>query len=272
MLNSLARITELQSDLLQEVTYLNSIGYCLQGNPASNYDSVYKWSKMLKCCKELGLMQKDKKIVELGGGMSPIQFILANAGCDVTNLDVGEVSWFECVGKYYKGASTSFVEESNKHLNNHRFIFGNAIGSIHALPDNSADAIIDVCSMHIFLGDGTNGLVDEIFRVLKPGGYLISVGDIANPYIGGTDEEFKHPSEIQRILTKNSGLQLLAPFDYATLDLEITKAENVVTRKAFDFNDLSLLNLHYDPKSVNYGNIPILPIHLWVATFIMEKQ
>ena len=58
--------------------------------------------------------------------------------------------------------------------------------------------------------------INEISRVLKPDSYFISIGDIANPYLGYYTSLFKYPKDMARILNQTKNLKLIEPYDYDT--------------------------------------------------------
>lgn len=270
MLNRLARINDLY-DMKDELAYIRSTGYDGEQHSIC-YDYVYKWTKMYQCCKDFGLLQPGKKVVDIGGGMSPMQYILANHGCQVFNLDVNFTdAWFPLIhNRYYSRCTPEFIEESDRNLENIIRIRGDALETLRGIPSNSMDAVIDVCALHIFIKDGK--IMDEISRVLKPSGHMISIGDIANPHLDKCDEEFFYPMDMAKTLSVNKDLQLIEPYDYQTWEEELTNFDNLMPRKNMDYSDLSLLNMKTDPKCISYHNVPILPIHLWTGIFVLQKK
>lgn len=266
LINKIAQINDM-TELSEELSFLRTIGYSGEQDNIY-YDYIYKWARILKISKLLDITT-NKNILELGGGLSPLQFIFSNNNCKVYNLDqMFTESWFPTQDKFYIRASQSFITESNRNINNINFIQGNIMDTIKTLPSNSIDLAIDTCAMHLFINDE---LINEITRVLKPNGYLLSVGDIANPYLGKCDNEFYYPKDFQQKISVNPKLQLVKPFDYDTWDNDLKDFVNIVKRKNVNYNDLSLLNMKSDPTSIPYKNIPIYPIHIWTATYLLQK-
>jgi SAM-dependent methyltransferase len=215
----------------------------------------------------------NKTIAEIGGGLSPVQFMLANHGCNVINMDIDfERTWFPTQGKYYIRASPQFIAESEKNATRIQYMRGSVFDEIKKIPSNSVDAAIETCAIHLFIGDGRNGLMDQIARILKPGGYFISIGDVANPHLGKCDHEFQYPKEMAQALCANAHLQLVKPYDYETWEKELTDYTHIIPRRNVDYTELSLLNMKNDPKSIPYNNVPTYPIHLWTATYILQKD
>jgi SAM-dependent methyltransferase len=266
-INKIAQINDM-NELDDELKLLRNIGYSGEYDNIY-YDYIYKWARILKISKILN-MTNNKTILEIGGGLSPLQFIFSNNDCIVYNLDENfETSWFPTNGKFYIRASNNFINESKQNINNINYIRGNIIETIKKIPSNSIDFAIDTCAMHIFI---TDELINEITRVLKPNGYLLSVGDIANPFLGRCDEEFFYPKVLQQKISVNPNLQLVSPFDYDSWDQELKDYNNIQKRKNVNYNDLSLINMKSDPSQIPYKNIPIYPIHIWTATYLLQKN
>jgi SAM-dependent methyltransferase len=266
-INKIAQLDDM-SELTDELNYLRQIGYSGEHDNIY-YDYIYKWARILKIVK---LLNKSSQIniLEIGGGLSPLQFIFSNNNCHVFNLDENfNETWFPTHGKYYVKASQDFINESNKNLKNITYLKGNIMQTIKYISNNSIDIAIDTCAMHIFIN---NELINEITRVLKPNGYLLSVGDIANPYLGKCDNEFYYPKDFLVKLTCNKNLKIVEPFDYDNWDNELKDYDNIIPRKNVDYNNLSLINMKSDPTKIPYKNIPTYPIHIWTATYLLQKK
>ena len=46
---------------------------------------------------------------------------------------------------------------------------------------------------------------------------------------------------------------------------------HIIQRKNVDYTDLSLMNMKNDPKYLNFGNVATYPIHIWAATYVLQK-
>lgn len=270
MLNRVARMNDL-SEMKEELSYIRSTGYTGE-HDVIYYDYVFKWTKMYKCCKDFGLLEKGKTVIDIGGGMSPVQYFLSNHGCKVYNLDINFTdSWFPTIhNKYYTRSSPEFIAESEKNAGNITQVHGDALTSLKSFPSNSIDAVVDLCALHIFLKDGS--IMNEISRVLKPKGFMISIGDIANPHLGRCDDEFLYPNDMAKTLSTNENLQLLEPYDYDTWEEELQNYEHLIPRRNVDYSDLSLMNMKNDPSSIPYKNIPKYPIYIWTGIFVLQKK
>jgi len=270
MINRIAKLKDLEEDVREELMYFKSIGYSGE-HDCFSYDYIYKFAKMLKIAKGIGLTEGKKKVIDLGGGLSPLQFILSK-NCEVLNMDMEYVACFPTNGKYYDKATPEFVAESEKNFHNVSWIQGDILQTIKDVEDNSIDAIIDTCSLHIFISDGSNTLINEFNRVLKPGGHLISIGDVANPNLGLQDSQFQYPDNMALALSANENLKLIEPTDYTTWEPELMDHSGLCGKTHINYDDLSLIHMKYDPMQVRWGNIPSMKIHLWVATFVLQKQ
>ena len=275
MFNRISKLDDLYDDI-EEVGYLKNIGYFDTDDDIIGYCYIHKWSRMLRIIKELGLFKKNMKFVEIGGGLSPIQFILANNGCQVYNFDLFFThTWFPTINKFYVNATDKFINESNKNISNINFIAGDMYETIKDIEDNSIDCLIDTCSIHTFIEENehqiSKKLLDQITRILKPGGYLISVGDISNPNLGNYSDLFKYPNNMAEILSQNENLKLIKPYDYKTWENELKDYNNLMVKKSVNLKDLSLINMKYDPiDGPLKGSFD--SVYLWVATYILKKQ
>lgn len=266
-INKIAQINDM-AELGDELNFLKNIGYSGEQDNIY-YDYIYKWARILKISKIIN-MSHNKNILEIGGGLSPLQYIFSNNNCNVYNLDENfGSSWFPTNGKYYIRATNDFINESNENINNIKWLNGDILKTIKSIPSNSIDFAIDTCAMHIFI---TDELINEITRVLKPNGYLLSVGDVANPYLGKCDGEFFYPQELQRKISINPQLKLVEPFDYNTWDEILKNHDNITIRKNVNYDDLSLIHMKSDPAHIPYHNIPTYPIHIWTATYLLVKN
>ena len=163
----------------------------------------------------------------------------------------------------------------NKNISNINFIAGDMYETIKDIEDNSIDCLIDTCSIHTFIEENehqiSKKLLDQITRILKPGGYLISVGDISNPNLGNYSDLFKYPNNMAEILSQNENLKLIKPYDYKTWENELKDYNNLMVKKSVNLKDLSLINMKYDPiDGPLKGSFD--SVYLWVATYILKKQ
>ena len=253
-------------DMIAALERVKNSGYT---GESITLDYVYKWSRLLYCLNKVGKV-KDKTILDLGGGLSPIQWFAAIDGARVINLDIGFTgSWFYTVDMLYQHVNPTWAKVAKSADKRITRIAGDIYATIAQLESESIDIAIDVCAMHTFLEDPAT-LLNQIKRVLKPGGHLISVGDVANP-IARNDNHFRYPQEYADLLV-SGGLKLLEPYDYQTWEPFLTQRENAIARGQFNPDSLDLKAMFFDPASIPYGNVPSYPIYIWVATYILQKE
>ena len=265
-INKIAQLDDM-SELTDELNYLKQIGYSGEHDNIY-YDNIYKWARILKIVKLLN-KSSEINILEIGGGLSPLQFIFSNNNYRFFNLDNNfDNTWFPTNGKYYIRASQDFIDKNNKNLKNITHLKGNIHQTIKYISNNSIDIVI-ASAMHVFINDE---FMNQITRVIKPNGYLLCICDIANPYLGKCDNEFCYPKDFLLKLICNKNLKIVEPFDYNNWDNELKDYDNIIPRKNVDYNNLSLINMKSDPTKIPYKNIPTYPIHIWTATYLLQKK
>ncbi|MCR9203342.1 MAG: class I SAM-dependent methyltransferase [Halobacteriovoraceae bacterium] len=111
------------------------------------------------------LSRKDVRFLELGSGPGANLWYLANEGFTVHGIEGSSVA----VDK-----SLSRLKECN--LEN---LIGKVIADDYSRPlpfeSNSLDAVIDIESLYCNKLDSSRKIVEEVFRVLKPGGKFFSM-------------------------------------------------------------------------------------------------
>ncbi|EKX50841.1 hypothetical protein GUITHDRAFT_134947 [Guillardia theta CCMP2712] len=192
--------------LQEEVDALRDIGYCL------NQDAIYKWAAILKTVRVLqeehqtsssmGLPPTFSSI-DVGGGSSPLQFFMSQKG-SVTNIDINFLSsWFPIDGEgiYARADKSKLVfNRSNIHK-----IEGELLPELMRVPDGSIDLVYDACSLiHMWRHfarpeQGLERAVQEIHRILRPGGFFVVVSDVAHPDAQEV-REFQHADSLASIL------------------------------------------------------------------------
>lgn len=220
-----------QDDLKQcskEIDYLISVGY---GD--LNFDAIYKWAVILNTIEEIGLNSKKCLCIEVGGGLSPVPLILSNKH-KVTDVDIQhDITWFP-IKKGTKEHKYSTLEYNNDNIEyiktNQKIVdktlkarhrYGRYIGDsydikyiskynpyydyLKTLDSNSIDFICDTSS-RLHLIDNNENIIKEMYRVIKPGGYVIKVSDVAHPKSTAYNDIW-HCNKIQN-LYKDVGFNL----------------------------------------------------------------
>jgi cyclopropane fatty-acyl-phospholipid synthase-like methyltransferase len=112
------------------------------------------------------------RILEIGGGLAGLQFVLDRAGCDVVNVDPGDglfnPSW---------PPTTATMVRLNK-------LFGTNVTMLNCFlhearfPDESFDRVVSISVFEHIPPEILSGILSEVRRVLKPGGLLVMTVDL----------------------------------------------------------------------------------------------
>ncbi|MDQ7803497.1 class I SAM-dependent methyltransferase [Amycolatopsis sp. A133] len=121
------------------------------------------------------------RVVEIGGGLAGFQFVLADAGCEVTTVDPaaaeGPDQWS---GSTYQ-VSWALTPESHQKLNT---VFGTGVRLLAerlqdcALPDGTFDRIFCLSVLEHVPPAEARGMLERSAALLKPGGLLILTVDL----------------------------------------------------------------------------------------------
>lgn len=168
-----------------------------------NYDAIWKWASLLYMFDGVKDKLSGNKVVDAGGGLSPVCAIISELGFKYDNVERKfGANWFP------KDIGLDVVETDNLKLIEMDFL-----DYTKNVESNSVDVVIDGCSIIHFdpnkeyKQSGLYATYNEISRILKDDGFLIVVSDILHPYSEVEDDtgEFMNPKElIKRI--KSSGL------------------------------------------------------------------
>lgn len=98
----------------------------------------------MRVVKQLGLLERPFRCVDIGGGLSPLHFIFSNYG-EVTNVELNgfKSAWFptNADGFYLESSS---IEHNRKNI---RYVQDDFISYAKKIPDNSIDFFYDGCSL-----------------------------------------------------------------------------------------------------------------------------
>lgn len=141
-----------------------------------------------------GQFEQGQQVLDAGGGYTPLCYILANSGVKVTNLDV----WTEHLVPF----------PPNLTIVN---------GDIAAIPfaDGSFDRVF--CISVLEHGEDPERMLDEMWRVLKPGGRLLVTLDVAKPALSDSPFDLERARE----LVARFGLYVPDPDEDALVHKEI---------------------------------------------------
>lgn len=150
-------------------------------------------------------LEPEMQVVEIGAAASGFQFVLANSGLKVTSVDPlinpsEEVKWI-------------FTEKEFSRLNH---AFGDKVTFIHNflqninLPSNSVDRVFSVSVIEHIPPQEIQLLLEEIIRILTPGGFFIATIDLflnCAPFTNKIKNKFGSNISIAELL-KSSNLRL----------------------------------------------------------------
>jgi SAM-dependent methyltransferase len=123
------------------------------------------------------------QVLEIGGGLSGFRFVLARRGCSVVNVDPGDAA---------RGKGWPVTPETFSHLNQR---FGtdvsleNCFVEEAGLPTDSFDRVVAISVVEHIPPDDIVTLLDEIRRVLKPGGLFVMTLDLFLDVAPFTDKD-----------------------------------------------------------------------------------
>lgn len=133
------------------------------------------WSRKYEYCwvHEYGKFAPGEKVLDAGGGATPLCYILAGEGVEVTNYDL----------------KTDHLLPYPPHLT----IIN---GDIAAMP--FADGHFDraYCISVLEHGEDPERMLDELWRVLKPGGRLLVTFDVASPALPDSPFDLERAREL----------------------------------------------------------------------------
>jgi len=174
----------------------------------------YEYAQTLFGLRRLGRVVADARVLSVGAGHEPLLYWLANEVAHVVASDMYDMSW----GDAWAGEGDASVLNRpedyapfpyrREHLS-----FVKLDGRYLAFENASFDIVYSLSSIEHFGGlDGAVAAVEEMARVLKPGGVVA----LATEYIlsGPQHREAFMPADIHRLIA-HSGLQLVEPLDEA---------------------------------------------------------
>lgn len=144
------------------------------------------------------------RVLEIGGGLSGMQFVLAREGVEVVNVDPGEAA---------TGRGWPVDEERIRHLNR---AFSTDVRLINmtleeaALPTDSFDAVYSISTIEHIPEAERRSLMFEVARVLKPSGRCVLTVDLflnVEPFADRRENTFGTNANVAE-LVEHSGLSL----------------------------------------------------------------
>lgn len=215
---------------------LRSLG-SLPDHKIAMHRKSYEFTQLVFGLDRLGYLREDVSVVSVGAGHECVLYWLANRVARVVATDTYDGVWQTNMAR--EGDSrvlTSPEDYAPFPYRTERLTFMRMDGRRLDFPDASFDVAYSLSSIEHFGGvDGARAAVDEMSRVLKPGGLMA----VATEYIlsGPAYHEGFFPDQIREIFGR-PGLELVQPID-----------ERVYDRYAFTPVDLQK-NRHQTPHMV----------------------
>jgi tRNA (cmo5U34)-methyltransferase len=172
--------------------------------------------------------QEPLSVVELGGGTGITTLSLLTVNDTLQVISVDNESLMQAAAKKYL----------KPWVDNQRLIFctNDALSALKNMPSNSVDIIASAYTLHNFLHDYREQVINEIFRVLKPKGQFINgdryaLDDISQ-HTRLTQQDIAH---FFSVLTKANKLDLLEQW---IVHLFCDESENHIMREAVALTQL----------------------------------
>src|SRR5688572_6078596 len=195
---------------------LRSLG-SLPDHKMAMHRKSYEFTQLLFGLDRLGYLRDDVSVVSVGAGHECVLYWLANRVARVVATDTYDGVWQTNMAREGDSAVLTAPDEyapfpyRKDHL-----AFMRMDGRKLDFPDGSFDVAYSLSSIEHFGGvEGARGAVDEMSRVLKPGGMMA----VATEYIisGPAYHEGFFPDQIRDIFGRPN-LQLVQPIDERVYD------------------------------------------------------
>lgn len=145
------------------------------------------------------------RVLEIGGGLSGLQFTLDRAGCSVVNVDPGDT-----VFNPVWPVTQPTIDTLNRLFGTQCTLLNSFLEDVH-FADCSFDRVVSVSVFEHLTEAALASLLAEVRRVLKPGGTLVATIDLfldVHPFSMARDNTYGHNVSV-RWLVETSGLELV---------------------------------------------------------------
>ena len=135
------------------------------------------------------------KVLEIGGSLAGLQFALARAGAEVTNVDPGE----DTTGMGWP-VDQRRIDRLNRSLGTQVSLINSTLGEA-AIGGEVFDAVVSVSTIEHIPATDHPSLMAEIARVLKPGGRCVLTVDLflnLQPFSDRVSNQFGTNADIAR--------------------------------------------------------------------------
>jgi SAM-dependent methyltransferase len=198
----------------------------LPDHKTSMHRKSYEFAQLVFGLERLGFLRDDASVISVGAGHERVLYWLANHVGDVVATDMYEGVWQAVQSQEGdEGVLMSPADYAPFPYRQDRLTFMKMDARHLGFASSTFDVAYSLSSIEHFGGlAGASEAVDEMARVLKPGGVLV----LATEYViaGPPHPETFLPDEIHRLIAR-PGLELLGPIDesvyrryeYAAVDL-----------------------------------------------------
>jgi len=170
-------------------------------NKTRSFEFPWAYSEVIKQGRNLN-------VVEIGGGLSGLQFVLASEGHHVTNVDPGvnpgkaDLGWAIDRARHERlcqafRAPVRLLETTIREA---------------GIPDSSVDVLICVSALEHFTDSAVAEFEQHVARVLKPDGLAVLTVDLfldISPFASRLSNEFGRNLDVCRLL-RNTSLELVS--------------------------------------------------------------
>lgn len=172
-------------------------------------------------------LTKGLHVLEIGGGLSGFQFVLARSGCRVTNVDPGEeaaglawpldISLFALLNRRFRTdvmLRKCFLEEAQ-------------------LQDATFDRVVSISVVEHIPREKTHTLLEHVRRVLKPGGLFVMTVDLfldLEPFTTEKCNRFGKNVSLEWLI-RESGLELVRGSPAELYGHESFDADRILAQK-----------------------------------------
>jgi SAM-dependent methyltransferase len=145
------------------------------------------------------------RVLEIGGGLSGFQFVIAQNGCEIINVDPGEE---------FHTSGWPLTVETVSRINR---LFGTRVELKRCrleeavLPAASFDRVVSISVFEHIPEPALEIIFREVRRILRPGGILVLTVDLflnVHPFAAAVSNEYGHNVSV-KWLVERSGMELI---------------------------------------------------------------
>lgn len=190
--------------------------FSIQGN-SSTRAFEYPWAF------SVGKLEPGMRVLEVGGGLSGFQFILARKGCEVFNVDPG-------MEKHGWPCNQQNISKLNQIFSTQVKLQNCGIEDLD-LPSESFDRIFSISVIEHFPAKIIPAALANVYRLLKPGGLFVCTVDLffnLYPFTDRAENEYGINQNIESLVAQ-SGLKMIAGNSAELNGFEGFSCENILS-------------------------------------------